>query len=183
MAFIILHFFFSQYRICSTCQRLRGSQREYQGRLPVAFRVPQPPRNQNLSSFTREKKKNEFLCTTNGSIPSTPEDTNFFCHQKATNHRALVSTGLTRFTRERKRNNNNNNNINDSRKVHQKYSCLQVDALISDGQYGHLKDFVLFFDIFMIDCLQRTCPHVINIGGFSSVDCSFDTGHTKMEWN
>lgn len=27
-----------------------------------------------------------------------------------------------------------------------------------------------------------TCAQDIIIGGFCSVDCSFDTGHVKMEW-
>ena len=33
------------------------------------------------------------------------------------------------------------------------------------------------------DSLAITCPHGSNIGGFCSVDCSFDTGQAKMEWN
>ena len=66
---------------------------------------------------------------------------------------------------------------------HQKYSCLHCAASISKGQYGHLNIFVLFLDIFKIDCLQRTWPQDINIGGLSSVACSLETGQTKIEWN
>lgn len=27
-----------------------------------------------------------------------------------------------------------------------------------------------------------TCPHTIIIGGLLGVDCSFETGHAKIEW-
>jgi hypothetical protein len=30
--------------------------------------------------------------------------------------------------------------------------------------------------------LEMTCPQAIIIGGFDSVDCSFDTRQVKMEW-
>lgn len=51
---------------------------------------------------------------------------------------------------------------------------------LSFGQYGHLNRLPL--PSRFSDSSAMTCPHGIIIGGFWSVACSFDTGHTKIEW-
>jgi hypothetical protein len=63
------------------------------------------------------------------------------------------------------------------------WSCLHSDVDASNGQYGHLNDRELFFDNFMVDCFDKTCPHGRSIGGLSSLPCSRSTGQTNTEWN
>lgn len=48
------------------------------------------------------------------------------------------------------------------------------------GQYGHLKRAPLLS--LWRDSSAMTCPQGIIMGGFWSVDCSLETGQTKMEW-
>ena len=51
---------------------------------------------------------------------------------------------------------------------------------LSPGQYGHLNRVPLLS--LSNDSCAMTCPQGIIMGGFASVDCSLDTGQTKMEW-
>jgi hypothetical protein len=55
--------------------------------------------------------------------------------------------------------------------------------VVSRGQYGHLNVLELLFVSFWMDCLHRTWPHRMSIGGLSTVLCSRDTGHANTEWN
>lgn len=64
--------------------------------------------------------------------------------------------------------------------IHKKSSFASFEWL-SLGQYGHLKRFWLLASL-LNESFATTWPQGIIIGGFSSVDCSFDTGQTNMEW-
>lgn len=138
--------------------------------------------------------RKEFLFTTNGSFNSYTTDQLFaatsiihypWLHEttqyKITQQQILLN--LKKFVQTRKASVKYNPLYISRHGMHQKYSCRHCAASISDGQYGHLNVLEWFFDILLIDCRQSTWPQDMIIGGLSSDVCSFDTGHTNIEWN
>jgi hypothetical protein len=65
-------------------------------------------------------------------------------------------------------------------RIHYKNTFTASLGWLSPGQYGHLNRVPLLS--LAKDSSAMTWPQGIIMGGFASVDCSLETGQTKIEW-